>query len=166
MNNDENKPSLENVQESIYALLAMVVIRAGGELTIENMEEFNSVDFDMEIEASEGKTILRATCKKFDFRVPRIYAQPYGHPFYWGDEVTDTLPAAVRAFLSETIGNGETTAEQIRLVIDYIQYFLDAPAFNPTEGIEDLRRQAAAAKTPLDARAIIVQALAAGLDPL
>ena len=102
--------------------------------------------------------------------VPRIYRQPWGGPLRWQDDVTGVLPQAVCAFLDEQGQGGKPAkAEQVELVRDYCEYYINAPCW-ATEGAEhrfaDLRERIKTLKTVQEVAAWIVDCLQVGIDPL
>src|SRR5256885_9967325 len=55
--------------------------------------------------------------------IPPMYREPFGLPFRWQDEQS-TLPEAVKAYF-----NRQATEEQIRLVTQYLEYYISAPCW-------------------------------------
>lgn len=101
-------------------------------------------------------------------RMPKVY-QPGGGPLRWQGDVTGVLPAAVRAFIDEGLGRAKCTPEQVELVRDYMEYYVNAPCWL-TEGMEqefaDLRTHIKSLKTAKEIATWIKDALEVGLDPL
>lgn len=116
--------------------------------------------------------------KQWDFKDPTnpaFYVQRGyvpGMPLYWEDDITGTLPAAVRAYFEGTM-----TDDQVALVIAYIQHHIHAPCWIDTSlfgdldeeiatQIRTLQQQSLTLKTATDINLYIQAALALALDPL
>lgn len=93
---------------------------------------------------------------------PAWNAEAYngGLPFYWADESTD-LPAAVNAFLA-----GQATPAQLARVVQYLDYYIQAPVWRGDDALDDLRRRAPGLTTADEISAWIHRCLEIGLDPL
>ncbi len=107
---------------------------------------------------------------------PPFYPRPGGLPFYWRDEITGMLPAAVWAYIEHMADHSKPmpSTEQLTLVIIYIGHFINAPCWNapfgePTPFVEELthlRERAKSLQTVRDIAAWIDLAMEIGLDPL
>ncbi len=63
-------------------------------------------------------------------RIPNVYRE-FGGPLRWQDDITGVLPEAVHAFFSTPL----LTPEQIELVRDYCEYYINAPCWT-LQGME------------------------------
>jgi hypothetical protein len=102
-------------------------------------------------------------------RMPTVYKDPLGLPFYWEDEVSGELRKAVHAYLDHAIDGKPFTAPQIELVRDYLQHWInapcwDAPAFEAE--LKDLRETVRTLRTAESIHDWIHKALEIGMDPL
>ena len=95
-----------------------------------------------------------------------------GWPLNWSDDVTGTLPAAVRAYLE-----GALTPEQFTYVCAYLVHHINAPCWlekfpGPTPDLDyamqigALRKRAQALESVEDVAIYIHDALTLGIDPL
>lgn len=113
-------------------------------------------------------------------RMPACY-QPGGGPLRWQDDVTGVLPAAVMAFLNrdtvvmsgKVIGRSVCTPEQVELVRDYCEYYINAPCWElGPEGeayhsdFMTLRNRVRTLTTGKEIDAWLGDALDLGIDPL
>lgn len=102
-------------------------------------------------------------------RMPLVYKLPLGLPFYWRDEVSGELPAAVNAYLDCRIDQKPFTLAQAELVRDYLIHWINAPCWEHPEFAQDLAKLREKVKTLNTADEIgawIWEALEIGLDPL
>lgn len=93
------------------------------------------------------------------------YVPPLGTPLYWGNEQSGTLPAAVRAYFAAATGDGYCTEDELRLVIDYLRYVIDAPCWQGPQ-IEALRANAKYLHSIEAVKRWILACLKEGIDPL
>src|SRR5581483_8856908 len=103
-------------------------------------------------------------------RMPNVYRSPIGGPLRWQDDVTGVLPAAVKAFIDEGLGRAKCAPEQIELVRDYCEYYINAPCWQ-TESMETAfeNLRARIKRQPISAQDLgtwITDCLEVGLDPL
>lgn len=113
--------------------------------------------------------------------IPPVYLAPLGLPLYWGNDVTGEMPAAVRAYHGEVLGEGPMTLRQLELVCAYCVHHIGAPCWlekHPSltlgigltdeycAAIAGLRAQARGLKMVADIGAYIAAAMELGLDPL
>ncbi len=103
-------------------------------------------------------------------RMPAIYRPPTGGPLRWQDDVTGVLPAAVLAFLDFSLGvNVAFTAEQLDLVRDYCQYYINAPCWNTTDmeaAFVELRERIIGVQAVEELDKWLHDCLDIGIDPL
>lgn len=100
--------------------------------------------------------------------------QPTYHPivgtpvFYWGNEQSGVLKAALQAFLNASIGKGAITPEQFDLTKAYLTYIIDAPCWKSGESgtIERLRREIREADTLERLTKWIDGCMDIGIDPI
>lgn len=93
-------------------------------------------------------------------RMPDYYLPPYSTPLYWKNEQSGDLVEAVMAFFGGFCG-----PDQLRLVIDYCRYVIDAPCWEGP-GIEPLRSEVRGLHTVAEVRLWIGKCLNEGVDPL
>ncbi|KAA3645354.1 MAG: hypothetical protein DWQ07_12870 [Chloroflexi bacterium] len=107
--------------------------------------------------------------------MPQIYMPPFGTPLYWRDEVSGRLPSAVWAYINHVTDSQEPalTYEQLCLVINYCQYFINAPCWEDGMRmmermgvLNELREQAQELRCVPDIRAWIRECLKYALDPI
>ena len=60
-------------------------------------------------------------------RMPNVY--PENGPVRWQDDLTGELPRAVQAYLNHATHHHPVSAEQLELVRDYCQYYINAPCW-------------------------------------
>ena len=102
-------------------------------------------------------------------RMPLVYKDPLGLPFYWEDEVTGELPAAIGAYLDHAVDGKPITAAQIELMRDYLEHWINAPCWDsPVFEVElkHLREAVRTLRKPEDIHVWIHEALDIGMDPL
>lgn len=106
---------------------------------------------------------------------PRSYADrgfAQGTPLHWRDDVTGTTQQAIMAYLEQN-----ATAEQIALVIAYVQHHIHAPCWLESSPYSHVDEEMATAIRALRARSLtlvsatdvnqyIRAAMEIGLDPL
>ncbi|MDB6022911.1 MAG: hypothetical protein JWQ04_2768 [Pedosphaera sp.] len=108
-----------------------------------------------------------------EFFIPRFYIPPLYVPLYWRNETSGVLPAAVEAYLNACLYLSPITDEQLKLVADYCDYYINAPCWAENvqpdgEMRDELNRLIAGAKTLESVEHIqrwIRQCLDLGLDP-
>lgn len=105
-------------------------------------------------------------------RMPKVY-QPGGGPLRWQDDVTGVLPSAVKAFLDEGLGHKRCTPEQVELVRDYCEYYINAPCWQLGEETDPYhiaflagREHVKTLKSVKELSVWIRSALDLGIDPL
>jgi hypothetical protein len=103
-------------------------------------------------------------------RMPVIYRPPNGGPLRWQDDVTGVLPKAVLAFLDVSIGRDVSfTAEQLGLVRDYCQYYINAPCWETADmesSFIELRERIIGVQTVEELDKWLHDCLYVGIDPL
>ncbi len=102
-------------------------------------------------------------------QIPDVY--PHGLPLYWRDKQSGALPAAVKAFLDNQTVGGEISAEQITLVREYIDHYVNAPCWTawesgPFHELNLLRDRVDGLLTPDAIHQWLMDALEIGMDPL
>lgn len=101
--------------------------------------------------------------------IPQFYRPPFGLPLYWGDEQSGELRAAVtRYFEFATGATGEPTDNQVALLRDYLEHFINAPCWEPTpfkEELAALRKSVKEISTAQQIREWNDQAMKIALDP-
>lgn len=105
------------------------------------------------------------------FQMPTTYMPPYGTPLYWKDEVTGVLGEAIWAYVAhgaEPQNFPAPTAEQLALLVAYLQYEIGAPCWRDSGNgeLERLREQAGQMTTVAEIDAWIQGCLQIGIDPL
>lgn len=93
------------------------------------------------------------------------YLPPHNTPLFWMDEQSGRLREAIQSFYAESLGTGTCEAQELRLVIAYIQYVIDAPCWQGP-GMPALRDQAKTLRSVADINALIKACLDEGIDPL
>ncbi|MEH1933863.1 MAG: hypothetical protein V7L14_09055 [Nostoc sp.] len=66
-------------------------------------------------------------------RIPNIYRPPLGLPLNWRNETSGELPRAVFKYFSSQ----DFTAQEISLVAEYCQHYINAPCWDATGGFPD-----------------------------
>ncbi len=107
-------------------------------------------------------------------KMPNIYRPPTGGPLRWQDDVTGELPAAVTAFIDHQLRRTTITPEQIELIRDYFEYYINAPCWETGEGEDSayhedftsLRKRVKTLKSTEELDVWIKECLNVGLDPL
>lgn len=104
-------------------------------------------------------------------RMPRAYKVPLGLPFYWMDEQSGELRAAVESYLDRvTEGGPPLTPERIAVLRDYLAHYINAPCWDVADAFaEELRVLRADVHRLTTAEGIdgwIAKCLDIGLDPL
>jgi hypothetical protein len=96
-------------------------------------------------------------------QMPTTYVPPHDVPLYWVNETSGVLKEAVLAYF-----DGRESLTQLRLVIAYVRYVLEAPCWNaePMEALERLRLAAQRVTTRVGLEAVLWDALELGIDPL
>lgn len=102
-------------------------------------------------------------------QMPTTYL--YGLPFYWRDEQTGVLPAAMQAYVfyvANPEGYPAPTADQLRLVIDYFRYVINAPCWRVDiiGKLSQARVLASGMTTIEQVEQFIDDCLAIGIDPI
>jgi hypothetical protein len=95
-------------------------------------------------------------------------------PLYWGNDVTGILPAAVKAFYAEALGEKVALRWQVKLVRDYLDYYINAPCWdnNPHADAEyrvtfaALREEIKTLENVEGINQWIEQCIEIGIDPL
>lgn len=153
----------------LIVYLGMLVHRAGGEIKIENPDEFHGFETELSVEHLDECIVIRGKMQKAPFvEIPRMYRQPFGSPYYWRDiEGGNLIPCTV-SFI-DAMGKGqEPSQDDLIAVIDYLQYYLDAPVWNDQEKVDVLREQAAGLSpdNPKSVDDLIQHCVNVGIDPL
>jgi hypothetical protein len=104
-------------------------------------------------------------------RMPRIYVPGPGGagPLRWQDDQSGVLPTAVRAFVGFQVGQTPIpTSDQIEIIRDYIEYYVNAPCWRQGEAgeVDQLREAVSGLRTIEDINIFIHECLKCGLDPL
>lgn len=98
-------------------------------------------------------------------RIPDIYRPPLGLPLNWQDETSGELRSAVFNFFSRQ----KLPPEEISLVAEYCQHYINAPCWDATGGFQDelaeLRQSANSLSTPNDINQWIDGCLEIAIDP-
>lgn len=98
-----------------------------------------------------------------------VYRAPFGLPFYWKDEQSGVLPAAIIAFSLHRTGGPPPTDEQMEIVCAWMRYYIHAPCWQDPDQdgtLERLRTDAFNLRTSDDVAGWISRCLEIGLDPL
>jgi hypothetical protein len=77
-----------------------------------------------------------------------VYRPPLGLPFYWGDDVTGRLPAAMRHYFEFCLGHAPDAtaadlgipplnAAELKLLCDYCRHFINAPCWENNLSAQD-----------------------------
>lgn len=114
------------------------------------------------------KSNLPLFTKMSNFKFPDFYVTKYpglpAFPLNWRDETSGVLPSAVFAYLED-----KATAEQLKLVAAYIEYYIQAPVWDIEdnafeEELKALRESSKNLKTRQEIHDWIFQAMKIGLD--
>lgn len=105
-------------------------------------------------------------------RIPNFYRPGIGTggPLRWQDDVSGVLPSAVFAFFR--YGAKESaippTEEQLGLVREYMEYYINAPCWEQGEfrELDQLREKVLTLKTAQDLHDFIYACMEIGIDPL
>jgi len=102
--------------------------------------------------------------------IPNTYivVNGMGLPLRWQDDLSGQLPAAIKAFLSWKPGMAPLDSRLLRLVIDYLVHYIDAPCWNGNfvPEMANLRLRAGQLETAQDVRDWLADCLDIALDPL
>ena len=113
---------------------------------------------------------MRTAAQKTKFIFPRFYLPPVGGPLYWRDETTGVLAGAILVFIAHVANksNAAPSADQIELIRDYLDYWINAPCWREFESGEllKLREEVKTLKTTEEVHKWLMTALDAGIDPL
>ena len=103
-------------------------------------------------------------------RIPNDYSRDLGLPLRWQDERSGMLPAAVKAFINAQVEGryAEVTAEQLGLVREWIEYYVNAPCWEQgdTDKLDRLRKEVQGLKSMVEINKFIFKCMEIGLDPL
>ncbi|WP_375497063.1 hypothetical protein [uncultured Nostoc sp.] len=66
-------------------------------------------------------------------RIPNIYRPPLGLPLNWQDETSGELPRAI----SKYFNSQQLTPDEISLMAEYCQHYINAPCWDTTGGFPD-----------------------------
>jgi hypothetical protein len=99
------------------------------------------------------------------------HSAPLGLPFYWRDETSGELVAAVNAYLDNRIEHKPITAGHIALVRDFLAHYINAPCWDSCAdafGVELnwLRTRVNDLNSPEKIQRWIHKATEIGMDPL
>lgn len=109
--------------------------------------------------------------------MPKFYRDPFGLPLRWQDEQSGLLPGAVMAYFDHSINRSKAFTEtQLNLVIQYCQYYINAPCWidnavrsGSEDVVAEMRRAMAKSmqlRTAEDIDGWIRDCLEMGIDPL
>lgn len=102
----------------------------------------------------------------------------HGLPFYWINEQSGLLVAAVNAYFNCRAGDSDPSPEQLALFADYIRHWVNAPCFDrvldlPVEDTQPHRAELAAVReraktvqTVEEIARLLADCLRIGIDPL
>lgn len=111
-------------------------------------------------------------------KMPDYYDPYFGGPFYWRQEPTGKLEAAILAYIAHAGGDvfdnakrdrTAPTQEQLSLVIDYLKYWINAPCWQQPEReywLDRLRARSYSLNTVAEVSNWLNDCLKVGLDPL
>jgi hypothetical protein len=108
-------------------------------------------------------------------KMPNVYLPPAGGPLRWQDDVTGVFPRAIKAFMAEGLGHTPATPEQVELVRDYCQYYINAPCWEVGseedtpklfKAFKELRERIKSLRTSREIALWISDCLNIGIDPL
>lgn len=92
----------------------------------------------------------------------KSYTKPFGHPQHWKYSQDQELTEAIQAYLEhEPITQG-----QQEIVVEYVRYFIEAPAYNSRPMIAYVRANLQEIKTRDDLQLLLQQIQTQGLMPL
>ncbi|MBD2243226.1 hypothetical protein [Nostoc sp. FACHB-888] len=98
-------------------------------------------------------------------RIPNVYRPPLGLPLNWKDETSGELPRAVFKYFSSQ----QLTAEEISLVAEYCQHYINAPCWDATGGFPNelaaLRESAKELSSVSDINQWVNSCLEIAIDP-
>ncbi|PHM11641.1 hypothetical protein [Nostoc sp. 'Peltigera malacea cyanobiont' DB3992] len=83
-------------------------------------------------------------------RIPNVYRPPMGLPLNWTEETSAELPRAVFRFF----GSHQLSPEEISLIAEYCQYYINAPCWDANEQITN---ELAALRQPANSLSTVVQ---------
>lgn len=90
------------------------------------------------------------------------YSKPFGHPEHWRFSADQDQTEAIQKFLDQHM----LTQGQQTLVIEYVRYFVKAPAYANRPTTVELQQLAESARTLDDVRKLIEHAQRIGIVPL
>ena len=98
-------------------------------------------------------------------RIPNVYRPPLGLPLNWRDEISEELPRAIFKYFSSR----SLTPEEISLVAEYCQHYINAPCWDATGGFLDelaaLRQSANSLSTNSEINQWVNSCLEIAIDP-
>ncbi len=100
--------------------------------------------------------------------IPRVYRPPFGGPLRWQDDESGKLPKAMTIFVNRGVNKHAPapTAEQLEMIRDYFQYYIEAPCWQQGPGFAELRERIKTAKTGRELAQWCRDALKFGIDPI
>lgn len=94
------------------------------------------------------------------------YSPPFRTPYYWRNEQSGELAAAVAAYVDWRCNGASRPSEvQAQMLIAYLRHWINAPCWTACEKLHLLRLRAQDMTTLDQAPEWIRQALAIGIDP-
>ncbi len=103
-------------------------------------------------------------------KMPDYYDPSFGTPFYWRQEPTGKLEAAILAYLAHATGDRTApTSQQLLLIVDYLKYWIGAPCWQQPEReywLDRLRARSYSLNTIAEISNWLDDCLRVGLDPL
>lgn len=116
------------------------------------------------------KDIPHGDEEELPVKMPDYYDPYFGAPFYWRQEPSGKLEAAILAYIAHAGGDRtEPTAEQLSLAINYLKYWINAPCWQQPENeywLDRLRARSYSLRTVAEVSNWLNDCLKAGLDPL
>ncbi|MEH2031030.1 MAG: hypothetical protein V7K67_15435 [Nostoc sp.] len=98
-------------------------------------------------------------------RIPNVYRPPLGLPLNWKDETSGELPRTVFKYF----GSQQLTSDEISLIAEYCQHYINAPCWDATGGFQDelavLRQSANSISTVGDINQWINGCFEIAIDP-